>query len=585
MKELDTILGEKKWVLTQDPLKSEYQDEVWIPKKLQQNDISEVDKKIRSERKKTSSSSAHSTHLHHSPLQNDLLLSKMKGFLQLNPHICSGCGSHFQSKTPDHPGYLEKDRFTEHRHKAEKLRKIQEALKILDLAGINPDSDVAMELLVKANVPSEIIEGVIEINHRVTRGQKKFSFDDLSSPFPSPSSPDQTNNEHKTTSGSREKIPQDPRRVLGYHHSTLEPIYDEQTLLKSYLEEKSLSSPSSASSASSYPSKKPTPITSTSTTTEDDADSSTIQYASDALPICQRCFRLQFYGQCEDTLRPGWTTNQDLIPTKFENLLKIIQDQSCVVLCLVDIFDLEGSIVPNLKEIAGKNPIVIVANKIDLLPNDVSLKRVTDWIHRSVRQRCNLMTPQEAEDLHYKEYKDKGWSRDVTSKNSHEGILRKQNIHLISCTKGSGLQELMNHLLTLSTAHGDKIYVMGTANVGKSSFINRLLKYTSTFTKSSSSRLDIKKKKQSLPQATVSSLPGTTLDFLKIRLPNGVQMIDTPGLINRQQLTSRLNTTELKMVIPNQQIHHVTLSVQEKYCVLIGGLAKIEVVEVSDQHN
>lgn len=56
-------------------------------------------------------------------------------------------------------------------------------------------------------------------------------------------------------------------------------------------------------------------------------------------------------------------------------------------------------------------------------------------------------------------------------------------------------------------------------------------------------------------------------------------MIDTPGLINPNQITSRLNTEELKLVIPNKQIHHVTLHVEENNCVLIGGLAKIELVE------
>lgn len=35
---------------------------------------------------------------------------KMKGFLELNPQLCSGCGTAFQSKTPDNPGYLPKDK-------------------------------------------------------------------------------------------------------------------------------------------------------------------------------------------------------------------------------------------------------------------------------------------------------------------------------------------------------------------------------------------------------------------------------------------------------------------------------------------
>jgi hypothetical protein len=41
-----------------------------------------------------------------------------------------------------------------------------------------------------------------------------------------------------------------------------------------------------------------------------------------------------------------------------------------------------------------------------------------------------------------------------------------------------------------------------------------------------------------------------------------------------------LNTEELRAVIPTKPINAVTLRVQEKKCVLIGGLAIVELVEV-----
>jgi ribosome biogenesis GTPase A len=56
-------------------------------------------------------------------------------------------------------------------------------------------------------------------------------------------------------------------------------------------------------------------------------------------------------------------------------------------------------------------------------------------------------------------------------------------------------------------------------------------------------------------------------------------MIDTPGLINRGQLTSKLTPEELRDVIPTKPINAITLRVTEGKCVLIGGLATIELVE------
>lgn len=79
---------------------------------------------------------------------------------------------------------------------------------------------------------------------------------------------------------------------------------------------------------------------------------------------------------------------------------------------------------------------------------------------------------------------------------------------------------------------------------------------------------------------TVSNLPGTTLDFLKIKLPNsGITIVDTPGLINKGHLTSKLNTEELKQVIPNKPINAVTFRIEEGKCVLVGGLARLELME------
>jgi ribosome biogenesis GTPase A len=48
---------------------------------------------------------------------------------------------------------------------------------------------------------------------------------------------------------------------------------------------------------------------------------------------------------------------------------------------------------------------------------------------------------------------------------------------------------------------------------------------------------------------TVSIVPGTTLDFLKIDL-GGPKLFDTPGLILPHQITSHLNPKELKVCQP-----------------------------------
>ena len=86
--------------------------------------------------------------------------ARLKGFLEINPFICSGCGAAFQSKTPDTPGFLPGEKFAEHRIRAEAIREKQEAIKILEMAGIELDSSAAEEILADAQVKPDIIAGI-----------------------------------------------------------------------------------------------------------------------------------------------------------------------------------------------------------------------------------------------------------------------------------------------------------------------------------------------------------------------------------------------------------------------------------------
>jgi ribosome biogenesis GTPase A len=143
-----------------------------------------------------------------------------------------------------------------------------------------------------------------------------------------------------------------------------------------------------------------------------------------------------------------------------------------------------------------------------------------------------------------------------------------------------GMDKLLADLMQKAAANGKKIHVMGAANVGKSSFINRLLESAHTGKKKSRGSKNRAVALKNTAKATVSNLPGTTLDFLKIQLPNGVVMIDTPGLLQKGQLTSKLNSEELRQIIPAKEIKPVTIRMIENKCVLIGGVARVELLQV-----
>eukprot|EP00546_Thalassionema_frauenfeldii_P012250 CAMPEP_0178920776 /NCGR_PEP_ID=MMETSP0786-20121207/15187_1 /TAXON_ID=186022 /ORGANISM="Thalassionema frauenfeldii, Strain CCMP 1798" /LENGTH=663 /DNA_ID=CAMNT_0020594869 /DNA_START=208 /DNA_END=2199 /DNA_ORIENTATION=- len=264
--------------------------------------------------------------------------------------------------------------------------------------------------------------------------------------------------------------------------------------------------------------------------------------------ICKRCHGLQNFGKVDTALRPGWTDEPLMSQSRFRALLAPLREKPSVIIALVDLFDFAGSVLPELDAIAGDNPVIIAANKVDLLPSKMGQHRAENWVRR------------ELEYMGIKSIANVGGA-----------------VRLVSCKTGFGIAGLLSKARQVAEEIDTDVFVVGAANAGKSTLINYVLERNS--------RKEPTRVKRRAGNAnaikgavTVSPLPGTTLKFIKVDLGEEKSLYDTPGLLVPGTLTQLLTPEELKVVVPKKKVEPITFRVASGKCVLVGGLARIEVI-------
>ncbi|MBD1382069.1 ribosome biogenesis GTPase YqeH [Metabacillus arenae] len=233
--------------------------------------------------------------------------------------------------------------------------------------------------------------------------------------------------------------------------------------------------------------------------------------------VCQRCFRLKNYNEIQDV---------SLTDDDFIKILHGIGDTKALIVKIVDIFDFNGSWLTGLNRFVGNNPILLVGNKVDILPKSVNKERLSNWMKR--------------------EAKELG--------------LKPVDVMLVSSARGTGIKEVTEAIDHLR--NGQDVYVVGCTNVGKSTFINRILKEVS-------GEEDV---------ITTSHYPGTTLDLIEIPLDDGSSLFDTPGIINHHQMAHYIEKKDLKLLSPKKEIKPRVFQLNEKQTLFFGGLARFDYV-------
>jgi len=260
-------------------------------------------------------------------------------------------------------------------------------------------------------------------------------------------------------------------------------------------------------------------------------------------PLCARCHSLRYKSTVDDSLTVQGALSQglpheELLPQSSEDILKKLRGIKCVVVYLIDVIDFSGTCLELTRLVGTRNPVIVGANKCDLLPTGFSTTRLKKW---------------------------------MKTESKRAGLDKCYDIHILNSLKGQGVKTLLDQAYVLAKRGKCDIYVVGAANVGKSSFINSLLISGWKFSKKPTDKPNL--------LATTSHVPGTTLSLIPIATGDGLTIYDTPGVVLPRNITTYLKPSEVKRVLPSGKIESFGARFEAGKSLLFGGLARIDAVE------
>uniref|UniRef100_G1RC61 Nitric oxide associated 1 n=2 Tax=Nomascus leucogenys TaxID=61853 RepID=G1RC61_NOMLE len=267
-----------------------------------------------------------------------------------------------------------------------------------------------------------------------------------------------------------------------------------------------------------------------------------------ARTVCQRCWLLVHHRRA---LR---------LQVSREQYLELVsaalwRPGPSLVLYMVDLLDLPDALLPDLPALVGPKQLIVLGNKVDLLPQDAPgyRQRLRERLWEDCARAGLLLAPgHQGPQRPVKDEPQDGensnppnWSRTVV-----------RDVRLISAKTGYGVEELISALQRSWRYRGD-VYLVGATNAGKSTLFNTLLESDYCTAKGS----------EAIDRATISPWPGTTLNLLKFPICN-----PTPYRMFKRHQRLKKDSTQAEEDLSEQEQNQ--LNVLKKHGYVVGRVGR-----------
>ena len=237
--------------------------------------------------------------------------------------------------------------------------------------------------------------------------------------------------------------------------------------------------------------------------------------------FCNKCFELERFQP---------KTNE---PVVGDELIKIVQDakdKGALLVYVINLFSFEAAFSRRINDIINGMNILVVANKLDLMPKGF----VEDDMREYVAHRFR------ASGVH----------------------VERDNIVLAKAFDDDTARNIIAQIYELK--NGKDVYILGSKLAGKTTLIDSFLRVYSN-----------------LSQGNIVSqeYPGTNQRVLQLPLSSRTMMYEIPSIPHNNSILYNLDVPATKKIYINEPVKYRDISLREKEVLYFGGMSFIELVE------
>lgn len=210
---------------------------------------------------------------------------------------------------------------------------------------------------------------------------------------------------------------------------------------------------------------------------------------------------------------------------EFIDILKSVNKTNSLVLYIVDLFTLNNNL-NNINKYLN-NKTILVITKRDIMPKSIKNEKLLKYI-KNINTKKNII-----------------------------------DYVVVSSINNDGLDELYSKIKKYQT--NNNVYLVGNTNAGKSTLLNKLIK--------NYSNKDI--------EITTSILPSTTLNQINVQINENLTLIDTPGIIDENNIINNVDHKILKRIIPKKEIKPKTFQLNPGKSIEVENIIRIDYIEGS----